>query len=75
MSGCDVLVAGLGPAGLTAGMFAARHGRSTIVLGTQPGGSLLTVAGIDDFPGIAKGVPGFELGPALQEQTLAAGTD
>jgi thioredoxin reductase (NADPH) len=73
VSGCDVLVAGLGPAGLTAGMFAARHGRSTIVLGTQPGGSILTVARIDDFPGIAEGVPGFELGPALQEQTLAAG--
>jgi thioredoxin reductase (NADPH) len=70
---CDVLVAGSGPAGLTAGLFAARHGRSTIVLGTQPGGSLLTIAQIEDFPGVVEGVAGFDLGPALQEQTLAAG--
>jgi thioredoxin reductase (NADPH) len=73
VSECDVLVVGSGPAGLTAGLFAARHGRSTTVLGTQPGGSLLTVAQIDDFPGVAEGVAGFDLGPALQEQTLAAG--
>jgi thioredoxin reductase (NADPH) len=70
---CDVLVAGSGPAGLTAGLFAARHGRSTIVLGTQPGGSLLTIAQIGDFPGVPEGVAGYDLGPALQEQALAAG--
>ncbi|HTU87855.1 MAG TPA: FAD-dependent oxidoreductase [Solirubrobacteraceae bacterium] len=74
VSECDVLVAGSGPAGLTAGLFAARHGRSTIVLGTQPGGSLLTIAQIDDFPGAPEGVAGYDLGPALQEQALAAGT-
>lgn len=73
MTECDVLVAGSGPAGLTAGLFAARHGRSTIVLGTQPGGSLLTVARIEDLPGVDDAVAGFDLGPALQEQTLAAG--
>ena len=72
---CEVLVAGSGPAGLTAGLFAARHGRSTIVLGTQPGGSLLTIAQIEDFPGVVEAVAGFDLGPALQEQTLAAGAE
>jgi len=70
---CDVLVAGSGMAGLTAGLFAARHGRSTIVLGALPGGRLLNSARIEDFPGFIEGIAGYELCPNLQEQAMAAG--
>ena len=73
MSEYDVLVAGAGLAGVTAALFSARQGRSTIVLGTQPGGALLTVSDIDDFPGFPKGVAGFDLCPLVQEQALGAG--
>jgi thioredoxin reductase (NADPH) len=68
-SACDVLVVGGGLAGLTAGLFAARCGRSTVVLvPLAPGGTLLNIEQIEDFPGFPDGIAGFELGPVVQEQ-------
>jgi thioredoxin reductase (NADPH) len=73
MADYDVLVAGDGVAGLTAALFSARYGHATAVLGGKPGGSLLSVNTIDDFPGFPGGVAGYDLGPGLQEQALNAG--
>jgi len=73
MADYEVLVAGVGLAGLTAGLFSARYGRSTLVLGGQPGGALLSVAHIPDFPGFPEGVPGYDLCPIVQEQAMVAG--
>jgi thioredoxin reductase (NADPH) len=70
----EVLVIGGGIAGLTAGLFAARAGRSVAVLaGSQLGGHLVTIAKIDDFPGFPEGVPGYDLCPIVEEQATAAG--
>jgi thioredoxin reductase (NADPH) len=70
----EVLVVGGGVAGLTAGLFAARCGRSTVVLvPLAPGGILLNVERIEDFPGFPDGIAGFELGPVVQEQAEQAG--
>jgi thioredoxin reductase (NADPH) len=74
MAEYDVLVAGSGIAGLTAGLFAARHGHSAVVLGALPGGPLLSVTRIEDFPGFPEGIAGFDLCPMVQEQAMAAGT-
>jgi thioredoxin reductase (NADPH) len=72
----DVVVIGGGIAGLTAGLFAARYGRSTLVLEPQvPGGHLVNVERIDDFPGFLDGVAGFDLGPTVQEQAANAGAE
>lgn len=61
-------------AGLTAGLFAARAGCSTLVLVSGiPGGQLATIDRIEDFPGFPNGVAGYELGPAIQEQAANAG--
>jgi thioredoxin reductase (NADPH) len=73
LTACDVLVAGAGIAGLTSGLFAARHGRSTVVLGSLPGGRLLNANLIEDFPGFTDGVAGYDLCPILQDQAMAAG--
>src|SRR5205085_1814571 len=51
----------------------ARHGHSTVVLAGQPGGALLSVTKIDDFPGFPEGVPGYDLCPLAQEQAMTAG--
>jgi thioredoxin reductase (NADPH) len=73
----EVLVAGGGVAALTAALFAARHGRRTVVLtgGLGAGGSLLSIGRIEDFPGFPEGVPGYELCPMVQEQATAAGAE
>jgi thioredoxin reductase (NADPH) len=72
----DIVVVGAGIAGLTAGLTAARLGRSTLVLtGDSLGGHLLSIEKIDGFPGFAEGVPGYDLCPIVQEQATEAGAE
>src|SRR3954453_22937582 len=76
MTRYDILVVGGGLAGLTAGLFAARAGRSTLVLEpTMPGGHLLNIQKIEDFPGFPDGVSGYELGPNAQMQAMNHGAE
>jgi thioredoxin reductase (NADPH) len=72
----DVVIAGGGIAGLTAGVTAARLGRKTLVLtGDVPGGQLMSIEKIDGYPGFPEGVPGYDLCPMLQDQAAAAGAE
>ena len=72
----DVLIAGGGVAGLTAGLTAARAGWKTRVLtGTSLGGHLLSIERIDGYPGFPEGVAGYDLCPMIQEQAVAAGAE
>lgn len=70
----DIVVAGGGIAGLTAGLTAARLGRSVLILtGGVPGGLLLSIDHIEGVPGFPDGVAGYELCPSAQEQAGSAG--
>ncbi len=74
--GFEVIVAGGGISGLTAGWWSARLGRKTLVLtGGAPGGLLLSIETIEGLPGFPAGVAGYELCPLLQEQAASAGAD
>ena len=37
------------------------------------GGAILNTERIEDLPGFPEGIPGFDFGPRLQEQVVAAG--
>jgi thioredoxin reductase (NADPH) len=72
----DVVVIGSGLAGLTAGLFAARHGLSTLILESNiPGGHLISIEKIEDFPGFPDGIAGYDLCPTVQRQAADQGAE
>jgi thioredoxin reductase (NADPH) len=72
----DLVVIGAGLAGLTAAMFGARHGLHTVVVDQMgAGGQIINAERVEDFPGFPEGIPGYDLGPLVQEQAEAAGAE
>ena len=70
----DIAVIGAGTAGLTAALFATRHGMRPVVLEQMaPGGQIINAEHIENFPGLKERVVGFEYGLLLQEQAEASG--
>ena len=69
----DLLILGSGPAGYTAGIYAARAGLKTmIVSGNQEGGQLTMTSSIENFPGFEE-ISGFELMNKMKQQALKLG--
>jgi thioredoxin reductase (NADPH) len=71
---CDVVIVGAGPAGLTAGVYAASEGLRTVVLeesvsGGQAGSSPM----IRNYPGFPHGISGHELTRRACEQAWMFG--
>lgn len=59
---CEVLVAGGGPAGMTAAIYTARSGWNTVLLDPMGGGGLASTTDmIHNYPGFPQGVSGQEL--------------
>ncbi|MBQ8464982.1 MAG: thioredoxin-disulfide reductase [Alphaproteobacteria bacterium] len=69
-----ILIIGSGPAGYTAGIYAARAGLKPILIsGNQPGGQLTTTGNIENYPGFATSVSGQSLMDSMRQQALAVG--
>lgn len=65
----DSIIIGGGPAGLSAGIYAARAGLHTILLeGAFTGGQAAMTHLIENYPGFPKGINGAELGMQMEEQ-------
>ncbi|MBI4774553.1 MAG: thioredoxin-disulfide reductase [Deltaproteobacteria bacterium] len=70
----DLIIIGGGPAGLTAGMYAARARMKVLLLEKlSPGGQVLNTEWIENYPGFPEGISGFELVDRMKEQALRFG--
>jgi len=65
----DLIIIGGGPAGLTAGLYAARAKIDVVLLEKMaPGGQVLSTDWIENYPGFPEGVSGFELMERIRKQ-------
>ncbi len=71
---CDVLILGAGPAGVTAGIYAAQAKLRTIMVDVGLGGGNLSITHqVSNFPGFPKPQPGYMLAHYLLEHAKEAG--
>ncbi len=72
----DLVVIGAGPAGLCAGMYAARARMNVLVLEkAAPGGQILITDWIENYPGFPDGISGFDLGDKMLNQAKNLGVN
>ena len=70
----NLVIVGSGPAGLTAGIYAARSGLSPLVIeGMLSGGQLTETAEVENFPGFSEAVSGLDLMTSMHVQAERAG--
>ncbi len=73
---CDVLVIGAGPAGLTAGIYAAQAKLRTIAVDRgMAGGNLNITHQVSNFPGFPDPQPGYLLAHNMAEHARRAGVE
>ena len=70
----DLVIIGAGPAGLTAGMYAARARMNVLLLEKAvPGGQILVTDWIENYPGFPEGISGFDLAEKMKIQAQEMG--
>ena len=71
----ELIIIGGGPAGLTAGIYASRARRRTVLLEKQGcGGQMALTWEVENYPGVEK-VSGFELGQRMEKQARGFGLE
>ena len=72
----DLIIVGSGPAGLTAALYAAREGITTLVVERAGvGGQAGITERLDNFPGFPEGVSGAEFADRLRQQATRFGVE
>ena len=70
----NLIIIGGGPAGLSAGIYAARAGLNTLLIEKGlPGGLAATINLIENYPGFPQGISGMELMQKMEEQAKRFG--
>ena len=70
----DLIIIGSGPAGMTAGIYAARREMKVLIIGKELGGQIVWAGEIENYPGF-KSISSFDLINNFKEQTVAAGVE
>jgi thioredoxin reductase (NADPH) len=70
------LIIGSGPAGYTAGIYAARANLKPVIIeGLQPGGQPSITTVVENFPGYSEGVSGTQMMEDMKKQAQRFGTE
>jgi len=72
----DIVIIGGGPAGLTAGLYAARSRLDVLLLEKlMPGGQAVTTSLVENYPGFEEGISGPDLMTRMDQQARKFGLD
>ncbi len=72
----DVAVIGGGPAGMTAAQYSARSNLKTLVVEQMaPGGAVLLISDMENYPGFPESVNGYEFSEKMRMQTEKFGAE
>lgn len=72
----QLIIIGGGPAGLSAGLYAARSRLSTLLIERAlPGGQIVNAELVENYPGFPEGISGAELGALMEQQARKYGLE
>jgi thioredoxin reductase (NADPH) len=76
MAKYEVIIAGGGPAGLTAGLYTSRAGLKSLLIERGVfGGQIINATLVENYPGFPEGISGAELGSLMHQQATKYGLE
>lgn len=70
----DVIIIGSGPAGITAGIYAARREMKALIIGKELGGQIAWSSEIENYPGFKK-IDNYDLIEKMRDQITSLGVE
>lgn len=69
----DLIIVGAGPAGISAGIYAARYKIDFLIVGQLPGGNVTEAYSVENYPGMEDAIPGHDLANKMLNQLRRLG--